>query len=133
MKMRVEFPGADRIVARYRDQVVVTDQDGSAPAPFELFLVSIATCAGLYVSRFCRQRGIATEGLGIEMRTEKDPDSGRIGRIDLQVVLPPEFPENYRRAVLRAAELCPVKKHMEHPPEFRLSTRAAGEPVPAGP
>jgi ribosomal protein S12 methylthiotransferase accessory factor len=37
--------------------------------------------------------------------------------------VPPEFPEKYRDSLVRSAELCAVKKHLEHPPEFEVFTR----------
>jgi len=55
--MTIEFPGGT-VDARGETLRVVTSQDGSAPSPFELFLASIGTCAGAYVSRFFRQRGL---------------------------------------------------------------------------
>jgi putative redox protein len=122
MEMTIEFPGGDRVDARFGGPGIVTNQDGSAPAPFELFLASIGTCAGFYVLRFCRQRGIPTEGLRILQRAEENAGTGMVGRIDLAIELPPGFPERYREAVIRSAQLCAVKKHLEHPP--RIEVRA---------
>ena len=31
-----------------------------------------------------------------------------------------DFPEKYKRAVLRSAELCTVKKHLENPPQITI-------------
>jgi ribosomal protein S12 methylthiotransferase accessory factor len=45
-----------------------------------------------------------------------------IGQIDLEIQLPPDFPEKYKAAVIRSAEQCAVKKHMEHPPVFNVTT-----------
>jgi ribosomal protein S12 methylthiotransferase accessory factor len=101
---------------------LVTDQDGSAPSPFQLFLASIGTCAGIYVSSFFRQRGLPTEGLVIRQRMVPDPASRLIGKIDLTIELPPGFPEQYREAVVRSAQLCTVKKHLERPPQIEVRT-----------
>jgi putative redox protein len=82
--MIVRFPGGKRVDAEYGGFTVRTDQareaggDASAPAPFDLFLASIATCAGIYVKGFCDSRGIATEGLGLGMRVEREPSGPRI-------------------------------------------------------
>ncbi len=122
MEMTIEFPGGDRVDARYGGLTVVTSQDGSAPAPFELFLASIGTCAGFYASRFCRQRGIPTEGLRIRQRAIADPATRLIDRIDLTIDLPPGFPERYRDAIVRSAQLCAVKKHLEAPPRVEVRT-----------
>ena len=35
---------------------------------------------------------------------------------DQDIVVPPEFPEKYHDALIRAADQCAVKKHMENPP-----------------
>jgi putative redox protein len=51
MEMKVDFPGGARVAAHFGDFTINTNQpvkaggDGSAPAPFELFLASLATCA----------------------------------------------------------------------------------------
>jgi len=97
----------------------------SAPAPFSLFLASIGTCAGIYVLSFCRQRGVPTEGIRIVQRMENNPATRMISKIELEIQLPPEFPEKYKDAVIRAADQCAVKKHLENPPQFDVFTTIA--------
>ena len=116
--MEIVFPGGDRVDARIGPYTISTDQGGSAPAPFHLFLASIGTCTGIYIARFCRQRGIPTEGLRIVQRPVVEPSTGHVLRLELDVQLPPELPERYHEAVIRAAKLCTVKKHLERPPEI---------------
>ncbi len=118
--MEIVFPGGDRVEARLGDLAVTTDQNGTAPTPFDLFLASIATCTGLYVARFCRARGIPTEGLRLRQRSVVDPETGMVGRIELIVEAPQGFPGRYREAVQRAAALCSVKKHLERPPRIEV-------------
>ncbi len=124
MEMVVSFPGGARVDASYAGYTVRTDQppegggEGSAPTPFSLFLASVATCAGIYVLGFLRQRGLPSEGVRLIQRTQSDPMTGMIGRIELVIEVPPGFPEKYLPAMARAAELCAVKKHLEHPPQF---------------
>jgi ribosomal protein S12 methylthiotransferase accessory factor len=122
MDMTIEFPGGDRVEAVMNGVRLVTDQDGSAPSPFQLFLASIGTCAGIYVSSFLRQRGLPTEGLVIRQRMVPDPASRLIGKIELTIELPPGFPAQYREAVIRSAQLCAVKKHLESPPQIEVRT-----------
>ncbi len=134
--MVVRFPGGKRVDAEYGAFTVHTDQprqaggEGSAPPPFDLFLASIATCAGIYVKGFCDSRGISTEGLGIEMRIEREPGDPRIAKLALEIQLPAGFPEKHREAVIRAADLCAVKKHIVKPPAFEIR---AVEAAAAGP
>jgi putative redox protein len=124
--MTVRFPGGKRVDAEYGGFTIPTDQsvegggEGVAPQPFDLFLASIATCAGIYVKGYCDRRGIATDGMRIEMQIENEPDSRRIARLALDIHLPPGFPEKHRDAVVRSADLCSVKKHMLQPPAFAI-------------
>ncbi len=127
----VEFPGGARVDAHYGPYTIKTDQppmgggNGSAPTPFSLFLASMGTCAGIYVLGFCRQRGLPTENIRIVQRMETDPRTHMISHVSLEIVLPPDFPEKYREAVIRSAEQCAVKKHLEAPPQFSVTTKVA--------
>jgi putative redox protein len=128
MDMEVYFPGNKKVYARYKDFVIETDQpehaggDGTAPAPFDLFLTSIGTCAGIFVLSFMQQRGLSTEGAGITLRTEHDRDKGLISKISIEIKLPADFPEKYRDAIIRTAEQCSVKRHLDNPPVFETYT-----------
>ncbi len=128
MEMTVSFPGGARVDAQFGPYTVQTDQpphaggEGSAPAPFALFLASIATCAGIYVLGFCRQRGLPTEGIRIVQRAEADPRTGMVAKLGLDIEVPPTFPERYYDALVRAASQCAVKKHIETPPAFEVRT-----------
>lgn len=129
MEMIIDFPGGARVDAHFGPYTVKTDQppmgggEGSAPTPFAVFLASIGTCAGIYVLGFCRQRGLPTDGIRIIQRMHTNPFSGMVEKIDLEIQVPPTFPEKYRPSLVRAAELCAVKKHFEYPPQFEITTR----------
>jgi ribosomal protein S12 methylthiotransferase accessory factor len=127
MVLDITLHDDDRVDARFDGVEVVTRQDGTAPAPFDLFLASIGTCSGYYVGQFCRRRGIGTDGIRIRQTAIRDADSGMVVRIDVDVLLPPGFPDKYRAAVVRAAESCSVKKHLAAPPEIRVSARGGDE------
>jgi putative redox protein len=125
MEMEIVFPGGARVDAVMGNLVVTTDQDGSAPAPFGLFLASIGTCAGIYVLGFCQHRNLPTEGIKIVQRVHNDPATKMVDRIELDIVVPSTFPEKYHEALIRAADQCKVKKHLEHPPTFQVRTKVA--------
>ncbi len=135
MEMVIDFPGGARVDAHFGPYTVVTDQpphgggQGLAPTPFATFLASIGTCAGIYVSGFCRQRGISTEGIRIIQTLEANPLNGMVSKVKLDIQLPPEFPEKYKTAVIRSADQCAVKKHFEQPPQFEISTSTLAEKV----
>lgn len=129
MEMLITFSGGAKVDASFGPFTIATDQsthggEGSAPSPFALFLASIGTCAGIYVLRFLQQRNMPTEDVRIVQHMTSHPSSGMVERIDLEIQVPPEFPEKYHQALIRAAEMCAVKKHLEHPPQFRVTTSA---------
>ena len=137
MEMVIDFPGGARVDAHFGPYTVVTDQpphgggQGLAPTPFATFLASIGTCAGIYVSGFCRQRGISTDGIRIVQTLEADPLNGMVSKVKMDIQLPPEFPEKYKSAVIRSADQCAVKKHLEQPPQFDIITSTVAEKITA--
>lgn len=131
-QMVVTFPGGKRVDALYDGFHIETDQnpryggDGTAPEPYDLFLASLATCAGIYVLGFCERRDLPTDGLRLVQRWFRDP-KGRLETIALDIQLPEGFPEKYKAAVIRAAQQCTVKKTLENPPHFEVRTVSAEE------
>jgi len=126
--MSIHFPGGKRVDASYDGFEVATDQavdsggNGSAPEPFDLFLASIATCAGIYVLGFCQRRNIPYDGVRLIQSWEPDEKTRRITTIRIAIEVPTDFPEKYHAALVRAANQCAVKKTMENPPEFDVQT-----------
>ncbi|MDA8242639.1 MAG: osmotically inducible protein OsmC, partial [Elusimicrobia bacterium] len=57
-EMEITFPGGKKVNALWHGFEIATDQpkssggDNSAPAPFDLFLASLGTCAGIFVLGF---------------------------------------------------------------------------------
>jgi ribosomal protein S12 methylthiotransferase accessory factor len=128
MEMMIDFPGGARVDAHFGSFTVHTDQptedagDGFAPTPFDTFLASLGTCAGIYVLGFCRMRGLSAEGIRLVQSARIDPKTKLVESISLDIKLPNDFPEKYKAAVIRAAEQCKVKKHFEHPPRIEVTT-----------
>ncbi|HBY08822.1 MAG TPA: osmotically inducible protein OsmC [Chloroflexi bacterium] len=130
MEIIVDFPGGARVDAHFGPYTVPTDQPpmgggtGSAPTPFAVFLSSLGTCAGIYVLGFCQQRGLPTEGIRIMQRMHSNPFTRMVDKIELEIQVPPDFPEKYYDALVRSADQCAVKKHFETPPTFEIYTTA---------
>lgn len=127
MDMIISFEGKAKVNADYHGMTIHTDQplpsgDGSAPAPFDLFLASIGTCAGIYVKSFCDQRGIPTDNIRIVQSIGFDKVNHLVSNIKLDIQLPASFPEKYRSAVLSAADICAVKRHLQNPPKIETLT-----------
>ncbi|PKN99699.1 MAG: osmotically inducible protein OsmC [Chloroflexi bacterium HGW-Chloroflexi-4] len=128
MEMIIDFPGGARVDAHFGPYTVMTDQPpmgggaASAPTPFALFLASLGTCAGIYVLGFCNQRGLPTEGIRIIQRVQTDRSTGKTENIELEIQVPPTFPDKYYSALIRSAEQCKVKQLIENPPTFNVFT-----------
>ena len=126
--MEVTFDGGKVITAHLNGHIIRTDQPldngggNCAPAPFELFLASIGTCAGIYIKSFCEKRQISTEGIKIIQTMEFDNEKKTPSLFKLDIQLPSGFPEKYKEAVRIAAELCLVKKTINNQPEFQVYT-----------
>ncbi|KPL82393.1 osmotically inducible protein OsmC [Thermanaerothrix daxensis] len=135
MEMIIDFPGGARVDAHFGPYTVKTDQPpmgggaGSAPTPFALFLASLGTCAGIYVLGFCRQRGLPTDGIRLIQRVRSNPMTGMVEEVELEIQVPPTFPQKYYEALVRSAEQCAVKKHLERPPRFNVHTEVVGQPA----
>ena len=124
MELIIDFPGGSRVDAHFGQFTVATDQPptASAPTPFAVFLSSIGTCAGIYVLGFCQQRSLPIDGIRIVQRIHSG-SGGMVEKIDLEIQVPETFPEKYRDSLIRSAELCAVKKHLEKPPKFEITTK----------
>lgn len=123
----VTFPGGRRVDAQVGRHVVHTDQpeggggEDSAPSPFELFLASLGTCAGIFVQGFCAKRGLPVDGIRIVEHPAFGPD-GVLTSVALDIELPASFPEKYREALVRVAEQCSVKRAIAAQPVFTVRT-----------
>ncbi len=92
----------------------------------DLFLASLGTCAGIYVKRFCMERKISTDAIRIVQEAEPR-EKGGLAVIRMTIQVPPDFPEQYKQAVINAANLCTVKKVIQDPPEFQIQVETAPE------
>jgi ribosomal protein S12 methylthiotransferase accessory factor len=91
-----------------------------------MFLSSLGTCAGIYALNFCEKRKIDTEKLKLTLEFESDQKTHMIKKVNMRLTLPPNFPEKYIPAIIKAMNLCYVKKHLHEPPEFETITQKAG-------
>jgi len=131
MAMEISFPGGKKVDAHFKGFTIKTDQgekdggEGSAPTPSFLFLASLGTCAGLYALNFCEKRKIDTTQLKLELEFKTHKKTNMVEKVRLKLTLPPDFPEKYRAAIIKAVDLCYVKKHLHEPPEFETITQSA--------
>jgi len=126
----VTLPGGRRVDAQVGPHVVRTDQprdmggEDTAPSPFQLFLAAVGTCAGIFVQGFCAKRELPTAGIRIVQRMRYAED-GALAGVELDIQVPPSFPEKYRDALVRVADQCSVKKAIQAQPVFQVRTVVA--------
>ena len=131
MAMEISFPGGKKVDANFKGFTIKTDQsekdggEGSAPTPTFLFFASLGTCAGIYALNFCEKRKFDTAKLKLVLDFETDQKTHMVKKIVMKLSLPPEFPEKYIPAIVKAVNLCYVKKHLHEPPEFETITQKA--------
>ena len=124
--MEITFEGGKVVTAHLGEHKIRTDQPAnnggsdSAPSPFDLYMASIGTCAGVYVKSFCDNRKIPTDNIKLIQKSEYDEETGLPLSITIEIILPPDFPERYRASVISVAELCKVKKSIANPPIFKV-------------
>lgn len=127
----VRYPGGMKVEAVYKGFVIKTDQpvdeggENTAPSPFDLFLASIAACAGYYLLAFCKERELSIDQAGVTMTTQRDPQLKMISRVMIELKLPVGFPEKYTAAVVKVVDACTVKRHILKAPAFEVTTKPA--------
>jgi putative redox protein len=127
MDIEIGFPGGKKVDARYKNFIVTTDQpvqaggEGTAPEPLSLFLISLGTCTGYYVLSFCQKHNIPTNNIKLLMKNERNETSHLYEKIDIIIQTPKDFPDSYKNALIKTAETCAVKKHLEKPPKITIS------------
>jgi putative redox protein len=85
----------------------------------------LGTCAGIYALNFCEKREIDTAKLKLVLDFEYDQKAHMLKKVIMKLMLPPNFPEKYIPAIIKAMNLCYVKKHLHEPPGFETTTQIA--------
>jgi ribosomal protein S12 methylthiotransferase accessory factor len=126
MEMEIRFPSGKKVEALFEGLAVHTDQPvvdgglGSAPSPFDLFLASIGTCTGYYVLSFCQKNHIPTDNITLSVSMDWNPKTHLVEHCDITIKVPADFPEKYTNAVIKAADVCTVKRHLQNPPKIDI-------------
>jgi len=124
--MTIEYAGGLKLVAHRRGHAVVTDQpesdggENTAMTPTELFIASLATCAGFYVVTFAGRHDVPMEGMTIGVSYTYADRPRRIGSVDIRVKLPQPVDDHLRTSIQRAAEQCLVHNSLRQPPEVTI-------------
>ncbi len=127
MELKVTLEGNKKVSTQVGDHLIMTDQPeklggtGTAPAPYDLFLASIATCAGFYVQSYCDNKNIDTSGIEITLSVKRDEKKAINGFITT-IHVPDTLPEKLHGVLRKVAAQCAVKKTIMNNPEFIVET-----------
>ena len=125
-EIKIEFGEGKKLSAVNDDFRIDADMpvneggEGSAPDPMQLFLASLGTCAAHYTRKFCETRSLSLEGLELKLRYQYNDEGTQISKFTYELTIPENFPEKYKAALLRALDLCPIKKLLLNPPSYQL-------------
>jgi putative redox protein len=137
MKATIESVGKVGSLVRVGAHELVFDQPASVPggedrgpSPLDVMAVSVAACAHYYAAAYLYGRGLSTEGLAVEVESEKErlPVS-RIGSLLMKVRIPAGLGERQIAGVERAIKSCPAYGTLLHPPSVEVTVDAS--PAPA--
>ncbi len=136
--IEARYAGGDRSEIRIGHHRVVADQPHDAggtdagPTPTELFVASLAACAEFYVERFLRRHTRSLDGIVVRATAEMSDDRpARLGRIAIEVELPPRIAPELRDGAMRAADHCLVHEALRRPPVVDLTLAPDRAAVPA--
>jgi uncharacterized OsmC-like protein len=129
MKYNIDIAGNKKVDAHFRgftlksDQPVADGGDNTAPSPLEIFLASIGMCAGFYIVAFCQSRSIPTDNITLIQNVMRNDATHMVEKISIDIVLPPNFPEKYKSAIVKTAQSCSVKKFLDAPSEIQIAIK----------
>jgi putative redox protein len=128
MKAVVESIGKVGSRVRVGGHELVFDQPGSVPggedrgpSPLDVMVASVGACAHYFAAAYLQGRGLAVEGLTVEVEGEKArvPVS-RIGRLVMRIKLPGGLSDKHIAGIERAIKSCPAYGTLLHSPSVDI-------------
>jgi len=110
----VSHEGALRFAAQIGPHRIIVDQpkrsggEDGGPSPVELLGASLGTCVAFYVQQFCHSRGLAYDGLRVEVEQEGARNPSRVGQFAVRVILPGQLSRPHWEMLERVARSCPA-------------------------
>jgi putative redox protein len=127
MSIDVRFEGGMRFEMEARGHTCTLDLAESSgggdtgPTPPEVFVGAVGACIGVYLVDYCDRAGLPTEGLAMAMSFDTADNPKRIGRIQIEVKLPPGIPEDRLRALRKVADSCLIHQTLARGPEVAIA------------
>jgi putative redox protein len=83
-------------------------------SPPEFLLISLATCVGYYALDYLRANELRTEGLSVEVTSDKLRQPTRLGNFRIEVTAP-DLPSEHEQLLLRVVRSCLVHNTLMNP------------------
>jgi putative redox protein len=137
MELTIKYLGGHRFETIAHGHRLVSDQpleNGGtdiAVTPPELFLFSLATCAGYYAAEYLNVRALPSEDLEVRVSGVKGDRPPRFISINLEVAAP-GLNKRHRDGILRAVESCLISNTLIHPPTLDVKVASSRVPEPVG-
>ena len=98
------------------DVPAAEDWGGSdrAPTPPEYLIMSLSSCIAAFLVKFCKQAGINSEGMSVEVNFEKADQPVYLKDINVLISLPNAVIGKHEEALKRVCEHCVVHETLTH-------------------
>jgi putative redox protein len=60
------------------------------------------------------------DGIAMNVTVEHNEKTHVMEKIGIHIVFPNHFPQKYRKAAVKAAEMCTVKRSLLNPPDIQI-------------
>lgn len=85
-----------------------------APTPPEYLIMSLSSCIAAFLVKYCKQAGINTEGVSVEVDFEKAEQPVHLKNIKVHISLPNAVIDKHEKALKRVCEHCVVHETLTH-------------------
>ncbi|RLC14204.1 MAG: osmotically inducible protein OsmC [Deltaproteobacteria bacterium] len=126
---KVTFPGNKKIDVAFNNFKIKTDQakenggDETAPEPFDVFISSLGTCAGIYAKSFCDVRKLSTGNMHLFIDVVFKEGQKLMEQVNITLHVNQDFPEKYIKAIIKSMNGCAVKNQLH--PDIKIETGVA--------
>jgi len=127
MEVTVEHLGALQFEIKARQHTIACDQPpenggyDEGMTPPELFLASLASCAGFYAAQYLRKFKLASEGTHVRVVADKVKEPvPRMDNFRIEIETPVDLSEQHRAGVERAVHQCLIHNTLLHPPKIAI-------------
>jgi uncharacterized OsmC-like protein len=122
-QVKVSFASdSKKIAVQFEHFTVIADGgDRTEPSPGALFVAGLLACTASTARGYCLRNGLPFPA-GLEAKVRYNDQTGLVEHVEMNLLVPSEFPEEKLEALERAAGTCTVKKYWQTPPEFALRT-----------